>query len=312
MKMNTTEKKPFGLAWYSAPVLFFVGLLLLLATWLVMDPQALHHAFDQDGYSPFELATVPFYVAIVPAVWFFCPFTGSRRRRLVLRLAVSCVALMAVVKELDLHLAVMKKAYPEFVDKNGKVYGLVNVKNKAKAEKAALPVAAAPEAAKTAGAEVPAAVAPAAEGEQTPAAKKKDGAKFLTGTPFKMPVLRHPDVPFSAKALILLYFTAFFGVFGVTLAYFAKPFVKGVFARHPVAWSVGCFGASGVMVQLCDRMPAWCRHLTGAAKPKGDEVDSIGALFTALEEGGEMMIALFAIYAIVQSYVLIRRENANN
>lgn len=255
------KSKSFGLAWYSAPVLFFVGLLALLATWLVMEPAALRHAFDQDGYSPFELATVPFYAAIVPIVWWKCPFSGSRRRRTILCLAVSCVALMAVVKELDLHLAVMKALFPGFVNADGKVYGLVRA-----------------------------------------------GGKALSGTPFKMPVLTHPDVPVTAKALILFYFASFFGVFAATLAYFAKPFVLGVFRLQPVAWSVGCFGASGVMVQLCDRTPAWYRHVAGLPKPKDGAVDAVGSLFTALEEGGEMMIAVFAIVAILQSHKLLAQR----
>lgn len=251
----------FGLAWYSAPVLFFVGLLALLATWLCMEPVALHRFFDQDGYSPFELATVPFYAAIVPLVWWKCPFSGSRRRKTILCLAVSCVALMAVVKELDLHLMAMKALFPDFVNAEGKVYGLMRANGKA-----------------------------------------------LTGTPFKMPVLMHAGVPLAAKALIVIYFTAFFGVFAATLGYFAKSFVLGVFRLHPVCWSVGCFGASGVMVQLCDRIPAWYRHVMNLPKPKGDAVDAVGALFTALEEGGELMIAAFAIWAIVQSHAILSRR----
>ena len=63
-------------------------------------------------------------------------------------------------------------------------------------------------------------------------------------------------------------------------------------------------GAAGVMVQLCDRMPAWVRHIRHLPKPKGDEIDSISSLFTALEEGGEMMIAIFAILAILQAHAL--------
>ena len=76
--------------------------------------------------------------------------------------------------------------------------------------------------------------------------------------------------------------------------------MKGFFALHPVAWTMCCFGTSGVMVQLCDRMPAWIRHVRGLSK--SDTVDSVSSLFTALEEGGEMMIALFALLAIYQAH----------
>ncbi len=243
-------------AYLTAPVLFVLGLLALLATWLVMEPAALRHAFDQDGYSPFELATIPFYAAIIPLVWWKCPFTGSRARRTLLCLAVSCVAFMAVVKELDLHVTAMHSLFPEVV-KDGSVYGLV-----------------------------------------------KPNGEALTGTPFKMRFITNAGAPLGAKALALAYFALFFGVFGVTLLYFAKDLIVGFFKKVAPAWSMCCFGAAGVMVQLCDRMPAWVCHIRHLPKPKGDEVDSISSLFTALEEGGEMLIAIFAILAILQAHAL--------
>ena len=244
-------------AYLTAPVLFVLGLLALFVTWLAMEPAALHHAFDQDGYSPFELATIPFYAAIIPLVWWKCPFTGSRTRRTILCLAVSCVAFMAVVKELDLHVMLMHHLFPEVVKPDGSVYGLV-----------------------------------------------KPNGDALSGTPFKMRFLTNAGAPLGAKALALAYFALFFGVFGVTLLYFAKDLIVGFFKKVAPAWSVCCFGAAGVMVQLCDRMPAWVRHIRHLSKPKGDEIDSISSLFTALEEGGEMMIAIFAILAILQAHAL--------
>ena len=248
-------------SYLTAPVVFVIGVLALLATWLVMEPAALHHAFDQDGYSPFELATVPFYAIIVPLVWWKCPFTGSRARRTLLCAAVSCVALMAVVKELDLHVMAMHGLFPEVVKPDGSVYGLV-----------------------------------------------KPNGEALAGTPFKMRFLTNGGAPLGAKALVLAYFALFFGVFGVTLAYFAKDLVVGFFRKVPPAWSMCCFGAAGVMVQLCDRMPAWVRHIRHLPKPSGDEVDAVSSLFTALEEGGEMLIAIFAIIAILQSHKLYAKN----
>ena len=233
----------------TGPIIFVLGILALLVTWLMMEPAALRHAFDQDGYSPFELATIPFYAVLVPLVWWKCPFTGSRTRRTILCLAVSCVAFMAVVKELDWHVWAINKLYPDVV------------------------------------------------------------ASFK-GTPFKMRFLTRTatanglPIPLGAKVLALAYFSLFFGVFGITLLYFAKDLIVGFFKKVPPAWSMCCFGAAGVMVQLCDRMPAWVRHIRHLPKPKGDEIDSISSLFTALEEGGEMLIAIFAILAILQAHAL--------
>jgi hypothetical protein len=47
--------------WYCAPLLWFAGVAALLVTWAVMDPVALDRAFNRGGYSPFELATLPFF-----------------------------------------------------------------------------------------------------------------------------------------------------------------------------------------------------------------------------------------------------------
>jgi len=240
-----------------APAVFLLGAFSLVAVWAVMEPTALRTFFDQNGYSPFELATVPFFAAIVPLVWWKCPFTGSHRRRTLLCLAVSVVALMAVVKELDLHNLALHWLCPDVVGADGKVQNLV----------------------------------------------RPDG-RPLTGTPFKMRFLTNASAPFAAKAFVLFYFTAFFGVFAATLGYFAVPFVKGVFKLHPVAWTVGCFGASGVLVQLCDRLPAWYRHACGVETLSEAQAASAAALCTALEEGGEMMIAVFALLAIVQAHRL--------
>ena len=250
-------------SWLSGPALWFAGVAALLVTWAVMEPAALVHAFDQDGYSPFELATLPFFAAIVPLVWWKCPFTGSKRRRIILCLAVSLVALMAIVKEMDLHNMVLHALCPDYVGEDGKII---------------------------------------------PGVLFKPNGQPLSGTPFKARFLTNGAVPFGAKAFVILYFTAFFGVFAAGMLYFAVPFVKGVFALNPVAWSVGCFGGSGVLVQVADRLPSWLDHAHGLEKSEG-AVTAAQSLCTALEEGGEMMIAIFALLAIYQSWLIHNKDN---
>ena len=121
MIFDSSSKRAF----LAAPVVFAACVLALFVTWLVMEPAALRQAFDQDGHSAFELATIPFYAAIIPLVWWKCPFTGSRRRRALLCTAVSCVAFMAIVKELDWHLIAMEHLFPSVVGPDGNVHGLV-------------------------------------------------------------------------------------------------------------------------------------------------------------------------------------------
>ena len=247
--------------WFAAPVLWFALVAALIATWALMEPGALVRAFDQDGYSPFELATLPFFAAIVPLVWWKCPFTGSKKRRFVLCLAVSIVALMAIVKEMDLHNMALHALCPDYVGEDGKLI---------------------------------------------PGVLFKPNGHPLTGTPFKARFLTNGAVPLGAKAFVVLYFTAFFGVFAAGLLYFAIPFVKGVFSLDPVAWSVGCFGGSGVLVQIADRLPSWLGHAHGLDK-SAEGVTAAQSLCTALEEGGEMMIAIFALFAIFQSWYIHNR-----
>lgn len=236
-----------------APFFFLACLAALAVVWAVMEPGALHRAFDNDGYSPFELATIPFFAAIIPVVWWQCPFTGSIARRRLLCAAVSCVAFFAVCKELDLHLAAISALWPDVV------------------------------------------------------------ANFK-GTPFKMRFLTRSmtggansvPIPILAKVFVVAYFALFFGVFAALLAYFSRALIKGFFRLHPVAWTVCCLGSSGVMVQLCDRMPAWIRHARGL--PKEKTIDALSSFFTAFEEGGEMMIALFALLAIIQAHRLYAQD----
>ena len=233
-------------SWLLAPAVYLFALGLLAVVWSAMDPSSLRAAFDADGRSFFETLTIPFYALIVPTVWLCCPFSGSAKRKMLLCTAVSCVAIMAVAKQLDIHLAVMQSLYPDVV------------------------------------------------------------ANFK-GTPFKMRFLTRGGIPFGAKMVAVSYFVLFFGVFAALLAYYFTKLVKGFFRLHPVAWSMAFFGISGVMVQVCDRFPAWYRHAKGL--PKGAVVDgAFGSFCTAFEEGGEMMIAAFALIAILQAHAIYSRD----
>lgn len=240
-------------AWLTGPVVFMVMLAALLITWAVVEPGALVRAFDNNGRSPFELATLPFYLAIVPFVWWKCPFDGSKKRKLILSVMVSVVAVMAVVKQLDLHQVVLHAAYPQYVGEDG---GIV---------KGAL--------------------------------MRPDG-RPLTGTPFKMRVLTNGAVPFGMKVMIMAYFGMFFGLFAAGFAYLGIPWVKGVLKFEPAAWAWGCFGASGVVVQISDRLPSWLDHAYGLSKSAKGGITSATSMCTCLEEGGELMIAVCALLTI--------------
>lgn len=256
-----TNCKGPAFSWLTPPVVFFALLGALLTTWAVMEPAALVHFFDQGGYSPFELATIPVFAAIIPFVWWKCPFAGSRTRRTVLCLMVSVVVVMAILKELDLHLQVLRSMYPDILDESGSIrHGLFF---------------------------------------------KPDG-RPLTGTPFKMRVLTNGAIPLMMKAWIVFYFGAFFGTFAAGFAYFGIPWIRGVLKLEAPAWSWGCFGGSGVVVQISDRLPAWLDHAFGLDKHAAEGITKATSLCTCLEEGGEMMIAIFALLTIYLGYRAVR------
>ncbi len=226
-----------------SPAVFLFWCVVLAVVWLCMSPAAVDKAFNQNGMSVFELATIPFFIAIVPLVWWKCPFSGSKTRKVVLCSAVSVVAVMAVAKQLDLHLAFISWLYPDVV------------------------------------------------------------ANFR-GTPFKMRFLTNGTVPVGAKFVSLSYFILFFGVFAAGLLYYAKDLIIGFFKRNPVAWSVCFFGGSGVMVQVFDRLPAWYRKSAGISRSDFG-LNAFTSFCTVFEEGCEMLMAIFCLVAIYQSWLLI-------
>ncbi len=137
----------------------------------------------------------------------------------------------------------------------------------------------------------------------------KPNGSVITGTPFKSRVLTNAAVPLGMKAVILFYFAAFFGVFAAGFAYLGWTWVKGVFQLKPAAWAWGCFGGAGVMVQISDRLPAWLDHGYGLAKSAEGGMTKAQSLCTCLEEGGELMIAVFALLTIYLGWKELYADN---
>ena len=260
---TATGKTGFFCKWYAAPAIFAAAVAALAAVWAAAAPETVARMFDGGGKAPVEIAALPLFALIVPAVWMKPPFGGSRLRRNLLCCAVTSVALMAIVKETDLHNAALHLLYPDFTGEDGALL---------------------------------------------PGLFKPNGAP-LSGTPFKMRVLTNPGVPLGMKALIVFYFAAFFGVFAAGFAYFAIPWIRGVFAFVPAAWTFGCLGATGVCVQVFDRLPAWRCEAAGIAKDALDP--SFKAFCTCFEEGLEVVLALFGLLAVLQGAAALKAAGEN-
>lgn len=132
-----------------------------------------------------------------------------------------------------------------------------------------------------------------------------DIAATFPGTVFKMRFLKAEFVPFAPKLFVILFFALFFAATTGPLLCFVRRLIKGLFRMHPVSWTMACFGAAGVMVQACDRLPSMLRDNGWLAPDLLDKgTGSVAALMTAFEEGGELMMAVFALLAILQAHVI--------
>ena len=125
-----------------------------------------------------------------------------------------------------------------------------------------------------------------------------DIAMNFKGTVFKMRFLRDGDIPFAPKLFVVAFFLVFFAAVLIPLVRYFVPLFRDFRKLRPVAWTMACFGLSGVIVLVCDRLPSKL-HKAGVVLS-----DSTSALFTAFEEGGEMMLAIFALLGILQSHLL--------
>jgi len=129
-----------------------------------------------------------------------------------------------------------------------------------------------------------------------------DVAAGFRGTVFKMRFLKAADIPLMPKLFVAVFFVFFFVAVIIPLVRYVVPLVKGFFKLEPVAWTMAVFGGAAVTVMAVDRLPAILRHA-------GVELsDKVRALFTVFEEGGEMVMALMALLAILQAHLIFGRS----
>ncbi len=131
-------------------------------------------------------------------------------------------------------------------------------------------------------------------------------AAGFKGTVFKMRFLTAWDMPIVPRLFVLFFFILFFAGALIPLAKYILPLIKGFFKLEPVAWSAAFFGISSVIVLIFDRFPAWYRHAMHDTAALGDSARAFCAI---LEEGGEMMMALLALLALLQSYLIFNNPS---
>lgn len=241
MNLLTAKK-----SWLLAPVVWAVGMIALVVVWAALEPAELIPLFDNKGQSPVELMTLPLFALIVPLVWLCCPAGGSLRRQVGWSSLWSVLAVMALVRETDVHKMLFAKIWPDIVFK---------------------------------------------------------------GTVFKMKFLtRAPDIPLAPKLFVLVFFILFFAAVLIPLVRYFVPLVKGFFKLEPVCWTMAAFGATSVMVLIVDRLPAKLRDAGIGGALLDRDTGALTSLLKAFEEGGEMMMALLALLAILQAHLIFNRK----
>lgn len=131
-------------------------------------------------------------------------------------------------------------------------------------------------------------------------------ASGFKGTVFKMRFLTAWDMPIVPRLFVLFFFLLFFAAVLIPLARYIWPLIKGFFKLEPVAWSAATFGVSSVIVLIFDRFPAWYRHAMHDTEVLSDSTRAFCAI---MEEGGEMMMALLALLALLQSYLIFNNSD---
>ena len=110
MNLITSKK-----SWLTAPVVALAGFALILLLWSVTDPRVYIEWFDTEKalFSPVEWMTLPLFGLIVPLVWLCPPQSGTTRRKCAWAFLWTALAVMAVVRETDLHKILFAQIWPD-------------------------------------------------------------------------------------------------------------------------------------------------------------------------------------------------------
>ena len=113
MNLITSKK-----SWLTAPVVALASFALILLLWSVTDPCVYIEWFDTEKalFSPVEWMTLPLFGLIVPLVWLCPPQSGTTRRKCAWAFLWTALAVMAVVRETDLHKILFANIWPDIAN----------------------------------------------------------------------------------------------------------------------------------------------------------------------------------------------------
>ncbi len=94
-------------SWLAAPLLWLIGILLIVIVWHANTPEWIYFHFDNDGVSPVESATVGLFFFQMFFFWLLPPMRPSRLRPFWFA-NFSLLSFFAICRELDWHRLLIK------------------------------------------------------------------------------------------------------------------------------------------------------------------------------------------------------------
>ena len=123
-------------------------------------------------------------------------------------------------------------------------------------------------------------------------------------TAIKINYFKNPNVPFYGKIVSAVVILSVLSVIGFLFYKNFKKMVKGFFKFNPLYWTIATFGGWGAITQIADRFNS------NYAKYTGERLSEPALFFvTIIEEGGESLLPLLFIVALVQCHLQLKNNH---
>ena len=125
-------------------------------------------------------------------------------------------------------------------------------------------------------------------------------------TAIKLNYFKNPAVPFYGKMISAIVILTVVSVIAYVFFKNFKKMVRGFFKLDPMYWTIATFGGLGIFTQVADRLNS------NLAKYTGERLSEPALFFvTIIEEGGESLLPLVFIIALVQFHLQLKKKEAD-
>ena len=122
-------------------------------------------------------------------------------------------------------------------------------------------------------------------------------------TAIKINYFKNAAVPFYGKMISAIVILSVVSVIAFLFYKNLKKMVKGFFKFNPMYWTIATFGGWGAVTQIADRLNS------NLAKYTGERLSEPALFFvTIIEEGGESLLPLLFIIALVQFHLQLKAQ----